>query len=243
VQGFSGDGGPAASAQITRPFGLAFDRDQNLYFTDTEVNRIRRVDAVSGTITTVAGNGSYGFSGDAGPATAATLARPHVLTFDPDGNLVIGDSFNQRIRRVDRRTGVIATIAGSGYRGNSGDDGPATQATFVYFGGIAYDTAGDLLVSGVGDHRIRRIERGTGIIRAFAGSGSRCAQQCVCRRCLWRPHTQDRRANGHCHYDCRQPAARATARSLSRAFRLDGGGASTRRPRCAGRCRHGSSFG
>jgi acetyl esterase/lipase/sugar lactone lactonase YvrE len=171
VQGFSGDGGPASAAQITRPFGLAFDGEGDLYFTDTEANRIRRIDRASGNITTVAGNGRYGFSGDGGAATAASLARPHVLTFDPQGNLVIGDSFNQRIRRVDRRTGIISTIAGSGFRGNSGDNGHALEATFVYFGGIAYDTAGDLLVSGVGDHHIRRIERSTGVIRAFAGTG------------------------------------------------------------------------
>ena len=171
VAGFSGDGGPATVAQITRPFAIAFDSAGNLYFTDTEVNRVRRIDAAIGTITTVAGDGRYGFGGDGRAATAASLARPHVLTFDPDGNLIIGDSFNQRIRRVDRRTGIITTIAGSGYRGVSGDGGPALEATFVYFGGLAYDTAGNLLVSGVGDHRIRVMDGESGVIRAFAGDG------------------------------------------------------------------------
>jgi acetyl esterase/lipase len=171
VQGYSGDGGPATHAQITRPFGLVVDRDGHLFFTDTEVNRVRRVDARTGVITTVAGTGRYEFSGDSGPATKASLARPHVLAIDRRGNLIIGDSFNQRIRRVDSRTGVITTIAGAGYRGAGGDGGPATAATFVYFGGLAHDTAGNLLVSGVGDHRVRRIDARTGVIRPFAGTG------------------------------------------------------------------------
>jgi acetyl esterase/lipase/sugar lactone lactonase YvrE len=171
VPGFSGDGGAATAAQLTRPFGLVVDGDGHLYFTDTEVNRVRRIDARTGIITTVAGTGRYEFSGDGGPATAASLARPHVLAIDKDGNLVIGDSFNQRIRRVDRATGIIETIAGAGYRGTSGDNGPATAATFVYFGGLAYDTAGNLLVSGVGDHRVRRIDARTGVIEPFAGTG------------------------------------------------------------------------
>ena len=171
VPGFSGDGGPATAARITRPFGIVIDRDGHLYFTDTEVNRVRRIDARTGIITTVAGTGRYDFDGDGGPATAASLARPHVLALDRDENLIIGDSFNQRIRRVDRHTGVITTIAGAGYRGTSGDHGPATAAAFVYFGGLAYDTAGNLLVSGVGDHRVRRIDARTGVIEPFAGTG------------------------------------------------------------------------
>ena len=171
VRGFSGDGAAATAAKITRPFGLVIDGDGHLYFTDTEVNRVRRIDARTGIITTVAGTGRYEFGGDGGPATAASLARPHVLAIDKDGNLIIGDTFNQRIRRVDRATGIITTIAGAGYRGTSGDNGPATAATFVYFGGLAYDTDGNLLVSGVGDHRVRWIDARTGVITPFAGTG------------------------------------------------------------------------
>ena len=170
-QGFSGDGGRATEAKISRPFGLVVDDSGHLYFTDTEVNRIRRVDAHTGIITTVAGTGRYAFAGDGEVATSASLARPHVLTLDRQGNLVIGDSFNQRIRRIDRRTQIITTIAGAGFRGTSGDNGPATGATFVYFGGLAYDTAANLLVSGIGDHRVRRIDAGTNVIRPFAGTG------------------------------------------------------------------------
>ena len=169
--GFSGDGGPATKAQITAPFGLLLDADQNLYFTDTEVHRIRRVDRRTGVITTVAGNGVWAYGGDGGPAIAASLARPHRIVFDRDGDLIIGDSFNQRIRRVDMRSGTITTIAGTGLRGSSGDGGPAKEATFCYFGDLLFDARGDLLVSGVCDNRIRKIDMRSGIITAYAGDG------------------------------------------------------------------------
>jgi len=169
--GFEGDGGPATKAKITTPFGLAFDRDENLYFTDTEENRVRRVDRRTGVITTVAGNGVWAFGGDGGPATAASLARPHRILFDRRGDLIIADSFNQRLRRVDMKTGIIETFAGNGLRGSSGDGGPAKEATFCYFGDVIFDRRGDLIVSGVCDNRIRRIDMKSGIIAPFAGDG------------------------------------------------------------------------
>ena len=169
--GWEGDGGPAARAKITAPFGLALDSDENLYFTDTEVHRIRRIDRRTGVITTVAGNGIWAFGGDGGPATSASLARPHRVVFDPHGDLLIADSFNQRIRRVDMKTGIIQTIAGSGLRGSSGDGGPAKDATFCYFGDLIFDRRGDLIVSGVCDNRVRRIDMKTGTITPFAGNG------------------------------------------------------------------------
>lgn len=169
--GFAGDGGPAAHARITRPFDLEVDRAGNIYFTDTEVHRIRRIDAATGVITTVAGNGTWGFAGDDGPATQAALARPHVLALTSNGDLIIGDSFNQRIRRVDARTSVISTIAGNGTQGSAGDGGPAHDASFVYFGDFVIDAQGDLILSGVGDHRLRRIDLATGVVTPFAGTG------------------------------------------------------------------------
>ena len=169
--GFSGDGGPARAARITRPFDIEVDPAGNIYFADTEVHRIRRVDAGTGIITTVAGNGSWGFSGDGGPATAAALARPHVLILAPDGDLIIGDSFNQRIRRVDAATGIITTMAGNGTFGSAGDGGPALDASFVYFGDFVLQPNGDLILSGVGDHRLRRVEARSGLITPFAGTG------------------------------------------------------------------------
>ncbi|HEU4521923.1 MAG TPA: alpha/beta hydrolase fold domain-containing protein [Thermoanaerobaculia bacterium] len=167
--GFGGDGGPATEAQITAPFGLALDARGNLFFTDTEVHRIRRIDRRTGIVTTVAGNGEWGFSGDGGPAVAARLARPHQIVFDPRGDLIIADSFNQRIRRVNMRSGAIETIAGAGLRGSSGDGGPARDATLCYMGDLVFDRRGDLVISGVCDSRIRRIDMRTGIISAFAG--------------------------------------------------------------------------
>lgn len=170
-QGYSGDGGPAREARITRPFDIEVDTAGNIYFADTEAHRIRRIDRRTGIITTVAGNGSWGFSGDGGPATAAALARPHVLLLAADGDLIIGDSFNQRIRRVDASTGIITTSAGNGTFGNAGDGGLAVDASFVYFGDFVMQPNGNLVVAGVGDHRLRRIDARTGAISAFAGTG------------------------------------------------------------------------
>ncbi len=170
-EGYSGDGGPARQAQITRPFDIEVDTAGNIFFTDTEVHRVRRIDARTGVITTVAGNGHWGFTGDGGAATAAALARPHVLQLAPDGDLIIGDSFNQRIRRVDASTGTIVTIAGNGTFGSAGDGGPALDASFAYFGDFVLRPNGDLILSGVGDHRLRRIDGRTGVISAFAGTG------------------------------------------------------------------------
>lgn len=113
---FSGDGGPAASAELRGPFGLALDANGNLFIADQINNRIRRVDASTGIITTVAGNGTFGFSGDGGPATAARFRSPAAVALDANGNLFIGDSSNHRVRRVDAATGVITTVAATAPR-------------------------------------------------------------------------------------------------------------------------------
>lgn len=169
--GFSGDGGPATQARFDGPFGLALDPSGNLYITDTENHRIRRVDARTGMVTTVAGNGVWDFAGDGGPARDASFARPHLVLAEGDTALLIGDSFNFRIRRIDLRTGIIRTIAGSGERGSGGDGGPATSAAITYMGGLAFLPNGDLLVTSLAEHRIRRIDRRTGIMSAVAGTG------------------------------------------------------------------------
>jgi sugar lactone lactonase YvrE len=169
--GFSGDGGQAAEAKLSYPYGLALDQAGNIFIADTENHCVRRVDARSGIITTVAGNGRRGFSGDGGPAVDATFNRPHVLTLDPKGDLVIGDSFNQRIRRVDRRTGFIRTIAGTGEEGHGGDGGDALRATFTYFGALAFDARGDLLLTTFG--KVRVIAARTNVIDTIAGTGVR----------------------------------------------------------------------
>lgn len=170
-RGFSGDGGPAAEAALNAPFGVSVDGRGDVYIADTDNQRIRRVDAETGVIRTVAGNGEWGFAGDDGPATDASLARPHRTVVDAEGHLFIGDSFNHRIRRVDAATGVIRTIAGTGRMGASGDGGPATEATLTYSGGLALDGAGGLVYTDLASHRIRRIDLTTGVIATVAGSG------------------------------------------------------------------------
>ena len=166
----SGDGGPATAAGITNPFGLLFGADGRLLIFDTESHTIRQVDLATGTIRTVIGNTQQGFSGDGGPATSAMLYRPHNGVLDGQGNLVFGDSFNQRIRRWDPRTGIITTIAGTGERGSSPEGTAASQASFLYFGAMVYDREGRLLFTSL-DHRILAIDR-AGVLRVVAGTGT-----------------------------------------------------------------------
>jgi len=166
----SGDGGPAVQAGITNPFGLLFDRDGRLLIFDTESHTIRRVDLATGTISTVIGNTRQGFSGDGGPAVDAELYRPHNGVMDAEGRLVFGDSFNQRIRRWDTRTGMITTIAGSGVRGSAADGTPARNAPFNFFGAMIYDREGRLVFTSL-DHRIVAIDT-QGMIRLIAGTGT-----------------------------------------------------------------------
>ena len=166
----SGDGGSATAAGITNPFGLLFAADGTLLIFDTESHTVRAVDLSTGKIRTVVGTGEKGFSGDGGPATRATLYRPHNGVLDPQGNLVFGDSFNQRIRRWDPRTGSITTIAGTGEQGSSPAGTAASSAKFTYFGAIAYDRAGRLVFTSL-DNRILAIDT-AGILHVLAGTGA-----------------------------------------------------------------------
>ena len=167
-RGFSGDGGPAVAAQLRRPEGVAVDAAGNLYIADRYNNRIRRVDPF-GTITTIAGTGEYGFSGDGGPAVAARLRLPYGITADTAGNLYIADTFNDRIRQIDP-SGTITTIAGTGLSGFSGDNGPAIQARLYRPGGVAVDAAGNLYIADSYNNRIRRVDP-FGTITTIAGTG------------------------------------------------------------------------
>ena len=164
--GYSGDGGPATSAQLNGPSGVAADFSGNLLIADTLNNRIRKV-APDGTIWTVAGNGVHGYSGDGGPATGAELAGPSDVAVDLAGNLYIADNGNNRIRKVTP-DGAISTVAGNGALGFSGDGGPATSAPLDYPIGVAVDAAGSLYVAVVSG--IRKVTP-DGIISTIAGSG------------------------------------------------------------------------
>jgi sugar lactone lactonase YvrE len=167
--GFSGDGGPAVAAELDDPEAIAFDAAGDLYIDDYENSRIRRVDGKG--ITTVAGTGEAGFSGDGGPANAAELNEVEGIGFDGTGDLLIADTSNDRIRRVDRK-GNISTIAGTGKVGRTGDGGPASAATFHDPVSVVADARGNLYVSDHHNDRIRRIDD-NGTITTFAGTGAR----------------------------------------------------------------------
>jgi DNA-binding beta-propeller fold protein YncE len=171
-KGFAGDGGPALAALLNGPFDLAFDAAGNLYFADTFNNRIRRVDATSGIITTIAGNGDKGYAGDGGPATAAALAEPYGVVVDRAGNLYTADRLNRRVRRIDAASGLITTLAGTGEAAYGGDGGPAAAAGLVEPNGLAFDASERYLyIADVADHRVRVVDLPAGTIATFAGTG------------------------------------------------------------------------
>jgi len=166
IFGFSGDGGPATSAQVNRPFGLAVDSGNNLYIADSNNYCIRKLDT-KGNISTVAGvPGSLGFSGDGGPATSAKLSSPYGIAVDMAGNLYIADSGNNRIRKVSN--GIITTFAGTGPAGFSGDGGPAASAKLNRPFGVSVDSVGNVFVADYGNYRIRLVSA-NGVINTLAG--------------------------------------------------------------------------
>ncbi len=167
-RGFFGDGGPATSARLAFPWGVAVDSADNLYIADSANNRIRKVNG-SGTITTVAGTGVAGFSGDAGPATSAELNDPGDVAVDTAGNLYIADFRNHRVRKVNG-SGTITTVAGNGVQGFSGDGGPATAAKLDRPSGVGLDSAGNLYIADSGKSRVRKVN-GSGKINTVAGNG------------------------------------------------------------------------
>jgi sugar lactone lactonase YvrE len=169
-QGSSGDGGPAVSAALSLPLGLAFDSSGNLYIADAGSNRIRMVDT-SGVIHTFAGNGNNANSGDGGPAVNASLKTPSAIAFDASGNLLIADTGNNEIRMVSP-LGVITKVAGSGNAAYDGDNGTVLTAAFSGPTGIAVDQSGDILVADTGNQRIRMITP-NGTTSVIAGTGTK----------------------------------------------------------------------
>lgn len=170
VRGYSGDGGSATSAAFDQPRSATVGPDGSVYIADTFNHRIRRVDP-GGAVTTLVGTGQASFSGDGGPAAAATLHWPHGLAVDPSGAaLFIADSANHRIRKVDLASGVITTVAGGAAAGFSGDGGPAVAARLQDPKAVWAAPSGDLYIADSANERIRRVDR-SGLIVTVAGTG------------------------------------------------------------------------
>jgi sugar lactone lactonase YvrE len=167
--GYSGDGGPAAKAQIAGAIGLTVDREGNLYIADTGNCVIRKVNR-KGVISTVVGNGAAAYGGDGGPALLASLRYPTDVTFGPNGDLYIADYFSAAVRKVNSAQ-FITTVAGNGIQGYSGDAGPARQASLHGPVRVVLDAAGNLYIETDGDGRVRQVNT-DGIIHTIAGNGT-----------------------------------------------------------------------
>jgi sugar lactone lactonase YvrE len=167
VAGYSND-------QVNNPYGLVIGRDGALYFCDLDNQRIRRLDLRTRQTTTVAGNGQKGYAGDGAAATGASLNMPHEIQFDARGHLYIAERDSHVIRKVDAKTGLISTFAGTGTAGFAGDGGPAGAASLRQPHSIAMEPGGKaLLICDVGNHRIRRVDFATGAIDTVGGTGER----------------------------------------------------------------------
>jgi O-antigen biosynthesis protein len=172
-KGYAGDYGPAIEAWLDTPGGVAVAPNGDVYIADSNNHVIRRIDAQNTTIEPVAGNhdSGSGFSGDNGLATAAQLDTPDGVAIAPDGDLIVADSHNDRIRRVDRPTGVITTIAGTGGNGFDGDDKPALQAALNTPSAVAAASNGNIYIADTLNYRVRMIDSKTGLIHTVAGNG------------------------------------------------------------------------
>ncbi len=161
----------ASDTQVNNPYGIIAGPDGALYFCDLDNQRIRRFDPATRAVSTVAGNGSRGYSGDGGPALQASLNMPHEIQFDTAGNLYIAERDSHVVRKVDMKSGVISTVAGTGVAGFSGDGGPGVQAQLRQPHSIVFDRDGTLLICDIGNQRIRRLHLDTAVIETWAGTG------------------------------------------------------------------------
>jgi sugar lactone lactonase YvrE len=169
----NGPAGVATAVNIGDPFGVEWGPDGALYICEVRHHRVRRLDLASGELTTVAGSGKKGYSGDGGLATAAALNEPYEVRFDTAGNMYFVEMKNHLVRKVERATGLISTVAGTGQEGFSGDGGPATAATFRQPHSIALDAANNLYIADILNHRIRKVDSRTGRVETIAGTGAK----------------------------------------------------------------------
>lgn len=165
--------GPALETNVGEPFGVEVGPDGALYVTEVRNHRVRRLDLETGDLTTVAGTGVKGYAGDGGLATKAELNEPYEVRFDRAGNMYFVEMKNHVVRKVDRKSGVIETIAGTGKEGFSGDGGPAIKAAFRQPHSIALDAADNVYIADIGNHRIRRVDAAGGVIHTIAGNGDK----------------------------------------------------------------------
>jgi DNA-binding beta-propeller fold protein YncE len=171
--GYAGDGGPAEEATLNNPFDVVFDPAGNLIFSDTYNHCIRRVDARSGIIETVAGSGEAGYSGDGEPGRKARFNQPYGLAVDRSDAVYVADRLNAVVRRIDGATGIVTTFAGTGAKGFSGDGGLASRAGMVEPNGLAVSRDGRrLFIADVADNRVRVVDLSSGIISTFSGTGT-----------------------------------------------------------------------
>ena len=171
--GTGGDGSPADRAELIAPFGVDFDAAGTLFFVELTGNRVRKI-GPDGLVTTIAGTGRKGSGGDDGPAAKAELDGPHSLAVMKNGDILVADTWNNRVRKIDARSGRITNVAGTGRKGFSGDGGPATRAEFGGIYCIALDEAGQTLdLTDLDNRRIRRVDLATGIVSTVAGNGKK----------------------------------------------------------------------
>lgn len=171
TRGYSGDGGPATQAQLNEPYEVRFDTAGNMIFVERLNHCVRRVDAKTGVISTIAGTGKEGFSGDGGPATQAQMKQPHSIAFDPAGNLYICDILNHRVRKVDPKTGVISTFAGTGEKKFTPDGADITGTPLNGPRAIDFDRSGNLWLALREGNAVYRLDPAAGTLHHVAGTG------------------------------------------------------------------------
>jgi streptogramin lyase len=172
-RGYAGDGGPALQASLNEPYEVRFDKSGNLLWVEMKNHLVRKMDAKLKSISTVAGTGQPGFSGDGGPATNAQLNQPHSIQLDAEGHLFICDIANHRIRRVDARTGVISTFAGTGGKAATPDGAPIRGTPLFGPRAIDFDRNGDLWLALREGNAVYKFDQKTGVIRHMAGTGKK----------------------------------------------------------------------